>query len=357
MTNPTLPPLRLATPADVPAIADLVRRAYAPWTPVIGREPRPMSADYDGAVAAHRFDLLEEDGRLVALIETAAHADHLLVINIAVDPRRHGGGRGRRLLAHAEDLARAAGLPALRLFTNERMARNIAIYERAGYRIETVETLEIGAGVHMLKLIDPAARRLLFLPGAGASPMFWRPLGERLPPRWVKTYLGWPGLGAERPAPDVKGWGDLVTIVERALGEDGPPVDLLAQSMGGYVALAASLRRPGRVRRLVLSVTAGGIDVEGLGGSDWRSTYRADHPGAAAWIDARPPDLSSRLSTITHPALLLWGDADPISPVAVGRALAGLLPNAGLHVVASGDHDIIQTHAAMLAGLVAGFLD
>jgi pimeloyl-ACP methyl ester carboxylesterase len=356
MTDTFRPLLRLATPADVPAIADLVRRAYAPWIAVIGREPRPMSADYAVAVAAHRFDLLEEDGRLAALIETEQHPDHLLVTNIAVDPARHGDGVGRQLLAHAETLARAADLPALRLFTNARMARNIAIYQRAGYRIETVETLETGVGVHMLKVLDPAVRRLLFLPGAGASPLFWRPLGDALPPRWVKTYLGWPGLGDERGSPDVNGWDDLVAITERALDDGGPPVDVLAQSMGGYVALSAALRRPGRVRRLVLSVTSGGVDVEGLGGSDWREAYRSNYPNAAAWLGRRTPDLSARLATVTQPALLLWGDADPISPLAVGRKLSTLLPNAGLHVVPGGDHEIVQTHADGLAPMVAEFL-
>lgn len=349
-------PLRAATPADVSAIADLVRRAYAPWVPVIGREPRPMSVDYAAVLAAHRFDLLEAEGRLVALIETEMHEDHLLVVNIAVDPGRQGTGLGRRLLAHAEDLAARAGLAALRLFTNARMERNIALYERAGYRIETREVLETGVGVHMLKLLRAPPRRLLFLPGAGASPAFWRPLADHLPAAWLKTFLGWPGLGRERPSPGVGGWDDLVGLTLEALGDDGPSVDVLAQSMGGYVALAAALRRPDRVRRLVLSCTSGGLDVRGLGGSAWRETYRREFPAAPAWLDAPAPDLSEKLSRLGQPALLLWGGADAISPPAVGRRLASLLPNGSLHIVGGGDHDIVATHATSLARQVAEFL-
>jgi hypothetical protein len=41
----------------------------------------------------------------------------------------------------------------------------------------------------------------LFLPGTGASPDFWKPVGSRLPPGWTKHYFGWPGLGAEPPDP------------------------------------------------------------------------------------------------------------------------------------------------------------
>ena len=42
-----------ARPEDAPAIRDLTRAAYAKWVPVIGREPKPMGADYDLAVRAH----------------------------------------------------------------------------------------------------------------------------------------------------------------------------------------------------------------------------------------------------------------------------------------------------------------
>ena len=37
--------LRQAVPADAPAIRELTRAAYAKWIPLIGREPKPMTAD------------------------------------------------------------------------------------------------------------------------------------------------------------------------------------------------------------------------------------------------------------------------------------------------------------------------
>ena len=55
---------------------------------------------------------------------------------------------------------------------------------------------------------------------------------------------------------------------------------------------------------------------------------------------------------ITAPTLLLWGDVDAISPAAVGRHLAERIPDAQLHVVPGGDHDVAQTHAAELAPLI-----
>ena len=51
--------------ADASAIRALTREAYAKWVPVIGREPKPMMADYAEAVQKHRIDLLYLDGELV----------------------------------------------------------------------------------------------------------------------------------------------------------------------------------------------------------------------------------------------------------------------------------------------------
>ena len=97
--------LRQAVAADAPAIRTLTRDAYAKWVPLIGREPKPMTADYVEAVRKHRFDLLYVEGKLAALIETIREVDHLLVENVAVSPSFRGRGFGRTLMAHAEQLA------------------------------------------------------------------------------------------------------------------------------------------------------------------------------------------------------------------------------------------------------------
>ena len=70
--------LRRATAADVHVVRELTRAAYAKWVPIIGREPKPMTADYDIAVRDHRIDLLEIDGTLAGLIEMIDELDHLL---------------------------------------------------------------------------------------------------------------------------------------------------------------------------------------------------------------------------------------------------------------------------------------
>ena len=198
--------------------------------------------------------------------------------------------------------------------------------------------------------------RMLFLPGAGASASFWRPVAEHLDPDRPRHFFAWPGLGNEPHDPTVKGMDDLVSMVVAEL--DGSS-DLIAQSLGGLVALQVALAVPDKVRRLVLTVTSGGVPVHDLGGADWRADYRRDFPNAAPWItgaNQTGEDLSSRLASINAPTLLIWGDADPISPLAVGRRLHRLLPHADLLIVHGGGHDLARTHAIDVATAIADHL-
>lgn len=195
--------------------------------------------------------------------------------------------------------------------------------------------------------------KILFLPGAGASPDFWKPVGARLPAEWPKHYFGWPGLGHQPHDPAITGVGDLIKLVAAKMDE---PVDLVAQSMGGVIAARIALAQPTLVRRLVLCVTSGGVDMAGLGAADWRADYRNSFPNAAAWITSMGASPGLPVERISAPTLLIWGDADPISPVAVGRHLEARIPNAHLEVVAGGDHDLAATHPELVAALIARHL-
>ncbi|RTL80118.1 MAG: alpha/beta fold hydrolase [Hyphomicrobiales bacterium] len=177
--------------------------------------------------------------------------------------------------------------------------------------------------------------KVLFLPGASGSASFWKPVADRAGMEGV--FFAWPGLGDELARPDINGIDDLVaSVADEIMG----PVDIVAQSMGGLIALKLALAFPGSVERLVLAVTSGGVPVADLGGSEWRPDYFAAYPRAAKWIADPVGDLSSQIPTMEAPSLLLWGDADPISPVAVGMRLSALLPNARLWVFAGADESV-----------------
>ncbi len=194
---------------------------------------------------------------------------------------------------------------------------------------------------------------VFFLPGSGASPDFWKPVGDLLPEDWRRTYFGWPGIGHQPPDPAVRGFDDLVALV---VAKMKTPVDLVAQSMGGVIAARIALAHPGLVRRLVLTVTSGGVDMTTFGASDWRAAYRAEYPEAAEWIYERGNAAPMPVERIAQPTLLLWGDADPISPVGVGRHLAKVMRNATLHVLAGGDHGLAEKMPDQVAPLIEAHL-
>ena len=151
MTNNSSIRLRPAEPADAAAIRDIVRAAYAKWVPVIGREPLPMRADYDKAVAEHPFDLAVEDGAIVGMIETMLAEDHLWIENVCVVPRAQGRGIGRLLLERAERQAIEAERRELRLLTNGAFEANVSLYKRCGYIVDREEPFMNGMTVYMSK--------------------------------------------------------------------------------------------------------------------------------------------------------------------------------------------------------------
>lgn len=191
-----------------------------------------------------------------------------------------------------------------------------------------------------------SADTLIFLPGALGNIDVWKPVAGRLRHPGDRRFVTWPGFGGAPADPGVTSLDDLVTrLVDNMTG----PVDLLAQSMGGVIAILATLKRPELVRHLVLAVTSGGIDCSALGAMDWRPLLAKETPSLPRWFIDERRDLTDRLAEITIPVLLLWGDADPISPVAIGHRLAGLFRDSDLLIVSGGTHDLLADHAEELA--------
>ena len=195
---------------------------------------------------------------------------------------------------------------------------------------------------------------VVFFPGASGAGEFWSPVAERLPRAWRTELVDWPGAGAVPAAPETGGYADLVGLAAEFVADGS---DVVAQSMGGVVAIGLALARPRKIRRLVLVATSGGLDVSGLGGSDWRGEYRAEFPEAAAWVTGDQLDYSAQLAFLEIPVCLIWGGADPISPVAVGEALAQLLPSSELHVIAGGTHALAREQPDQVAALIRRHLD
>jgi pimeloyl-ACP methyl ester carboxylesterase len=87
---------------------------------------------------------------------------------------------------------------------------------------------------------------------------FWAPVADRLV-QHETVRINWPGLGSNLAEPSVASYDDLVELV---LGQLAEPSVLVAQSMGGYVAVQTALRAPSKVTHLVLVATSGGVNLE-----------------------------------------------------------------------------------------------
>lgn len=134
--------VRLATDADLAAIERLVADAYSAWIPRIGRRPAPMDDDYGALIAAGQVHVAGAD-TVLGLLVLIPEPETLLLDNIAVAPSAQGQGIGRLLLGFAENEAKRLALPAIRLYTNEKMTENIALYLRHGF-VETHRARQAG---------------------------------------------------------------------------------------------------------------------------------------------------------------------------------------------------------------------
>ena len=145
--------IRLATAADVAAVTRIVNDAYMIYIARNGKVPGPMRDDYKGLISDQRVHVLEQDADILGVLVLRPEPDAMLLDNVAVSPAAQGRGHGKWLMQFAEDRARAAGLKAIRLYTQDIMVENIALYTRFGY-VETHRGEEIGLmRVYMTKAL------------------------------------------------------------------------------------------------------------------------------------------------------------------------------------------------------------
>lgn len=144
LRHPTMQPdIRLAVPADLLAVEDIIKQAYSPYILRIGRPPGPMRDDYAALIGMGRVHVAERKAAIQGVLVLVPEQDVMLLDNVAVAPGAKGTGLGRSLLQYAERSAMASGYRCIRLYTHEAMAENIALYSRIGY-VETHRAEENG---------------------------------------------------------------------------------------------------------------------------------------------------------------------------------------------------------------------
>lgn len=196
---------------------------------------------------------------------------------------------------------------------------------------------------------------LVFLPGAGGSAWFWRPVADKLADLGAAHLFGWPGFGDVPTDSSIRSLDDLFHWSVKRLPPGASHV--IAQSMGGVLAVRLALDYLDRVASLVLVATSGGVDVARLGAADWRPEYLTSLPALPKWFLEDRTDFSARLAEIRAPTLLVWSDADVVSPLSIARFLAERIPTARLAIVRGGTHALAHERSDEVASLIRSHIE
>jgi ribosomal protein S18 acetylase RimI-like enzyme len=135
--------IRLARTADAATVTAIVNDAYSIYLARNGKIPGPMRDDYERLIDAERVHVLEDGSEIIGLVVLIPEQQTMLLDNVAVSPGAQGRGFGVRLIAFAEQTARAGGFAAIRLYTQDIMTENLALYSRLGF-VETHRGEELG---------------------------------------------------------------------------------------------------------------------------------------------------------------------------------------------------------------------
>ena len=126
--------IRPASVDDVAFVRGCAEAAYRQYVTRIGREPAPMTADFEAQQAAGRIHILEREGEPAGYIVRYEQSPGVMhVESVAVLPRFAGQGLGSALLRFVEEEARSRGCAAVELYTNAAMTENLRYYPRMGY--------------------------------------------------------------------------------------------------------------------------------------------------------------------------------------------------------------------------------
>lgn len=136
--------LRKAIATDETEIRLCAEAAYRHYITLIGKAPAPMIADFRSQISNGWVHVAEnETGPVQGFIVFYQRQNNMFLENVAVHPAAAGNGIGRDLISLCERTARRLGLGAVELYTNEKMADNLSIYQHLGY-VETGRRKEAG---------------------------------------------------------------------------------------------------------------------------------------------------------------------------------------------------------------------
>jgi pimeloyl-ACP methyl ester carboxylesterase len=208
---------------------------------------------------------------------------------------------------------------------------------------------------------------VIFVHGMCQASIFWEPTLRELPPGFRGYAVDLPGFGDSHDVPGPYSIASHAEAVQTFLvAHDLHDVILVGNSMGGVVCQTVAVRHPERLAKLVL-VSTGPCTADpaaALAAADREEQGTWDRAAAADYVEhffVRPPadlepyvdaafkathrarvdtrrssartDLRPDLGRISVPTLIVQGERDGSRTPEVGAMMAGLIPDAELHVV------------------------
>jgi GNAT superfamily N-acetyltransferase len=134
--------LRTSVPADIPAIVDLINRAFAVEKFFKSGE-RIDAAGLTEMLLHGEFLLLESAGALIACVFVKITGERAYAGTLAVDPAQQKSGIGRRMMNEAEEYARARGCEVLDIRIVNVRAELSEIYAKLGFVPTGIESAEV----------------------------------------------------------------------------------------------------------------------------------------------------------------------------------------------------------------------
>jgi ribosomal protein S18 acetylase RimI-like enzyme len=200
--------IRVARRHDIPGIAEVIRRAYQEFAPILGDIYPPYLADLldvRARMAAGVVLVAEAGGRIVGTASLYADggvagfgwpSGWAVVRAVAVDPDARGRGAGHALMQECTRRTLRAGRDELCLHTAEFMTAAIALYEAHGFgrdpRFDVEATEHFGVDgcdpvpvvAYRRRLTSGRPARRARVPAQAPWPL--RRIGDRLAmPAWV----------------------------------------------------------------------------------------------------------------------------------------------------------------------------
>ena len=204
---------------------------------------------------------------------------------------------------------------------------------------------------------------LVFVHGLGASGATFDNCVAALSPRFRCITVDLLGHGAS-PVPDDPAEytrdGALADL-DDVIASVGGPVVLVGHSLGGYLSLAHSATRPGVARAVVVLNTGPGFrdpeKREAWNERSRRNAHRFGVPPQAAELNLQHDSVvMDRLADIAVPTLVLAGGLDRPEYTNSGEYLERKMPDARVQVIAGGEHNMQETHAAEVSAAIEEFV-